>query len=142
MEVRLFYLMVLYPSWIEIPVLDLDRAVAFYSRVFQLEGVTLHEFNEDGMLMRVAVLLSSDKHMKGPGVSLVQSARHQPDAKGIQVNFHVGINDVLSRALLALMNAGGGIVKPPIDMDDGVRYAIVQDTEGNTLALSAYEDNA
>ena len=134
--------MILHPSWIEIPVSDFDRAVAFYSRVFEIEGMTLHEFDEDGMLMRVAVLLASDKLMKGPGVSLVQSARHQPNANGIQINFHIGSHAMLSRALRELVDAGGSIVKSPVDMDDGVRYVIVQDSEGNTVALSAFEGDA
>jgi predicted enzyme related to lactoylglutathione lyase len=132
--------MVLYPSWIEIPAIDLDRAVAFYTRVFQVTGVTFHDFDEAGLDTRVAVLQASDKTVKGPGVSLVQSARHQPHANGVQVNFHVGSHDELRNALQALVNAGGIIVKPPVELDDGVRYAVVQDTEGNTLALSAYDE--
>jgi len=131
--------MVLYPSWIEIPVIDFDRAVAFYSRVFEIKGIAQHEFDEDGMFMRVAVLLASDKLMKGPGVSLVKSARHQPDANGIQINFHIGSHAMLNRALRELVDAGGSVVKSPVDMDDGVHYAIIQDSEGNTIALSAFE---
>jgi predicted enzyme related to lactoylglutathione lyase len=52
----------------------------------------------------------------------------------------VGSHDELRNALQALVNAGGIIVKPPVELDDGVRYAVVQDTEGNTLALSAYDE--
>lgn len=47
----------LYPSWIEIPVADMDRALAFYRAVFGLVDTPLVDEPPD---MRIAVLLPSE----------------------------------------------------------------------------------
>lgn len=130
----------LYPSWIEIPATDLDRAVAFYRSVFEIEEVTLHQFDEGGESMHVALLLASDKGSARPGVSLVKSPRHQPCAGGPQVNFHVGTPADLLRAIRAVIAAGGLVVRQAVEMSDDVSYAVVRDSEGNTIALSAFEE--
>ena len=131
-----------YPSWIEIPVHNLERAVLFYRGVFNLSEVPSYDLDEEGMPMRVIVLLTSDKSVKGPGVSLVQSTRHKPSVDGLQVNFHVGDHATIDRVLGAVSRFGGEIVKPVIDMGDGVRYAVIRDSESNTVAVSSYEERA
>ncbi len=134
--------MMLYPSWIEIPVNDLERAAAFYSRVFRIGSVSRHEYDEDGMPMRVVVLLASDKGGRAPGLSLVQSARHVPNENGVQINFHAGEHAMLDRIISEVTGAGGRIAKPAMNMGDGVRYAVLQDSEGNTIAVSAHQAEA
>jgi hypothetical protein len=65
---------VLYPSWIEIPASDLERALAFYRGVFGLTDTPL--YNEPPAT--IAVLLPSEKSVRNPGVSLVKSPLHKP----------------------------------------------------------------
>jgi predicted enzyme related to lactoylglutathione lyase len=125
----------LYPSWIEIPVHNLDRAITFYRAVFNLEDIPIYDEYPPA---RIAVLHPSDKSVQNPGVSLVQSPTHIPSKHGILINFHVGNHTDLDKAVeLALANAGS-ISEPLVDMGDGVKYLVLLDSEGNSLALSSY----
>lgn len=125
----------MYPSWIEIPVVDLERALAFYRAVFRLDETPRYQ---DGMT-QIVVLLPSDKSVRSPGVSLVQSPAHTPGPHGFVVNFHVGDHAALTTAVQAVERHGGTVNAPPVDDGDGQRSLTVRDSEGNTLALSSYD---
>lgn len=129
---------VLYPSWIEIPVSELDRAEAFYRAVFGLEETP----HDDDPPARIVVLLPSDKSVRAPGVSLVRSPAHTPSPHGAVVNFHLGDHAAMAAALEAVTRHGGRVLGQIIDTGDGVRYLSVHDSEGNTIALSSYEPAA
>lgn len=125
----------LYPSWIEIPVDDLDRALTFYRAVFGLTDTPLY----DEPPARIAVLLPSEKSVRNPGVSLVKSPLHHPADGGAVINFHVDTHAALATALSQIQAHGGTVDTDIIDMGDGVRYINVLDCEGNRIALSSYE---
>ena len=126
----------LYPSWIEIPVSNLERAMAFYRVVFHIDEIPVYE---DYPPARIAVILPSEKNVQNPGVSLVQSPTHVPSKHGALINFHVGNHAVLEKAIeVALANAGS-ISEPLVDLDDDVKYVVLVDSEGNSIALSSYE---
>ena len=126
----------LYPSWIEIPVNDMDRALTFYRAVFELTDTPIYD--EPPAL--IAVLLPSDKSVRNPGVSLIKSPRHTPSAGGGQINFHIGDYASFNKALEAV-KAHRGEIHEIVEMEDGVKYAILADSEGNTVAISAYEES-
>lgn len=125
----------LYPSWIEIPAIDLERAIAFYRAVFELSDIPLY----DEAPMRIAVLLPSEKEVRAPGVSLVQSPAHYAGASGAQINFHVDTHAALGAALTQAKAHGGTVNGELVDMGDGVHYITLLDSEGNQIALSSYE---
>lgn len=125
----------LYPSWIEIPVSDLERALAFYRAVFELTDTPLYHEPP----AQIAVLLPSEKEFRNPGVSLVQSPAHKPGDSGAQINFHVDTHAALATAILRVKEFGGVVDSELIDMGDGVRYLTLLDCEGNRIALSSYE---
>lgn len=125
----------LYPSWIEIPAADLKRALRFYRAVFALSDTPL--FDEPPA--RIALLLPSDKALRAPGVSLVQSPDHTPGPSGAVVNFHLGDHAALDAALEQVHMHGGQALGAPVDAGDGQRYCLVHDSEGNPIALSSYE---
>lgn len=125
----------LYPSWIEIPATDLERAIAFYRAVFTLSDVPLY----DEPPMQIAVLLPSEKEGRVPGVSLVKSPTHHAGARGAQINFHVDTHAALSAALIEAQAHGGIVNGEVVDMGDGVHYITLLDSEGNQIALSSYE---
>lgn len=127
--------MPLYPSWIEISVNDLDRALRFYREVFGLTDTPIY----DEPPAMIAVLLPSDKSVRSPGVSLVKSALHKPYAGGAVVNFHVDKHETLDNAIKRISELGGTVDTEIIDTGDGVRYINVLDCEGNRIALSSYE---
>lgn len=125
----------LFPSWIEIPVADLDRALAFYRAVFGLDETPRYA---DGAT-QIAVLLPSQKELRAPGVSLVRSPDHVPGPQGAVVNFHLGDHRALDAALERVTQHGGQPVAPLTDEGDGQRFCLVRDSEGNRLALSSFE---
>lgn len=130
---------ILYPSWIEIPVADIQRAQAFYRAVFRLEDTESY-FEEPET--HIVVLLPSEKSTHRPGVSLVQSPQHQPCHSGVQVNFHVNTHASLETAIDTALHLGGRLAGSVVVMDDGVHYVTLYDSEGNPIALSSYESPA
>jgi predicted enzyme related to lactoylglutathione lyase len=125
----------LYPSWIEIPVDSMQRALAFYRTVFGLSHTPIYEEESS----TIAVLLASEKDMRSPGVSLVKSPLHKPANGGAVINFHVDTHQTLYNALAQIREFGGAVDTDVIVMEDGVRYINVLDCEGNRIALSSYE---
>jgi predicted enzyme related to lactoylglutathione lyase len=126
----------LYPSWIEIPVSNLERAMAFYRVVFDLNEIPIYD---DYPPARIAVLLPSEKGVQTPGVSLVQSSTHVPSRHGALINFHVGNHAALEKAVAMAQANAGSIAEPIVDIGDGVKYLVLLDCEGNSIALSSYE---
>lgn len=126
----------LYPSWLEIPVDDLDRATQFYRAVFGLTDTPLY----DDPPAQIIVLLPSDKSVRNPGVSLAKSPLHHPGATGAIINFHIGSHAELQTAISNVLAHGGSTITEVIDTGDGTRYLTVRDCEGNRFALSSYEE--
>jgi hypothetical protein len=127
----------LYPSWVEIPAHDLDRALAFYRAVFNLEDTPFY----DAADAQIVVLLESDKDARAPGVSLVKSPLHTPSEGGATVNFHVGTHTALAEAITTALAHGGTVKADVVDEGDGQRCVTLIDSEGNTIAISSYEPN-
>jgi predicted enzyme related to lactoylglutathione lyase len=115
--------------WVEIPVKDLERAKAFYEAVFKLDPV---EISDEGV-RRTATLFWDSGDGRSPGISLNQTANFEPSDKGtlVYLNTDENINAVLPR----VEAAGGRVTAPRTAMGDAGNYALVLDTEGNTLCL-------
>lgn len=126
----------LYPSWIEIPVSDLERAKTFYSAIFDLTDTPLY----DEPPAKIILLLPSDKSVAKPGLSLVQSPVHRPYDGGAVINFHLGNHESLETALKQVVQLGGKLDKALVDTGDGVKYINLLDSEGNRIALSSFEE--
>lgn len=115
--------------WIDIPVADLERAAAFYSKVLAIQ-VSIESFGES----RFAVL----EHSEGNGGCLVV----EPDAIQSTGGVLVYLNtDGRIRDAIARSEASGGKIVQPIQTigPHGFR-AIIQDSEGNRIALHSQTD--
>lgn len=117
--------------WIEIPVEDLDRALAFYTSVFQLEST---ETANDGT--RHTATLVNMTQEGAAGISLNKTANFAPGSKGPLVYLDAG--EDLTDHLQRVEPAGGKVIEGKTSMGDAGYYATVSDTEGNTLALYSY----
>lgn len=117
--------------WIEIPVEDLDRALAFYQSVFQLESV---ETVDDGV--RRTATITNTTEQGAPGISLNKTANFAPGSNGPLVYLDAG--EDLTDALQRVEPAGGKVIEGKTSMGDAGNYATVSDSEGNTLALYSY----
>ena len=111
--------------WCDIPVLDLDRAVKFYSAVLGAE-VKKEEF--PGATM--GVLPHNDGEVGG---CLYTSPEQKPSDTGVMI--YLNANGRLDDALSAVLAHGGKIVQPKQPIGSYGFRAIVLDSEGNRSAL-------
>jgi predicted enzyme related to lactoylglutathione lyase len=116
-----------YPiNWFEIPALDFERAVEFYSTVLDRE-LPLNEINGSQMAF------FSSEPLEVSGV-IIKGEGAEPSAKGILIYLNGG--DDLSVPLSKIEEAGGQIVVPKTEIGPDLgHFAIFMDSEGNRLAF-------
>lgn len=117
--------------YIEIPVADIDRATAFYERVFETR---LAREMVDGYAM--AHFPSGDDKI-GADVALAQGDVYVPTKAGAIVYFHVAdIDAVMARAI----SLGAPVLHEKKEVAPGTWIAEFEDSEGNRIALSERAD--
>jgi len=111
--------------WMDIPVTDLNRAKAFYSKVLNADLAV--QKMED---MEFAVL----PHV-GDGVSgcLVVSTDNKPSRNGPLV--YLSVNGRLDEAVRIVGDSGGEVIEPSHPIGPYGFRAIIVDSEGNRIAL-------
>ncbi len=122
-------------DWIEIPVVNLDRAVRFYVAVLE----TSLEVMELQPGYRVAFLPVPEDTPAGPGGMLVETEGFGPAGEqGCRVCFGAGAD--IDGFLMRVEEAGGRISQPKTCLRDGDSAAYLAwfyDTEGNLLGIHA-----
>ena len=111
--------------WVEIPVLDMARALAFYNALFQLQSVA----HDDGERLSAVLWMIHDK----PGLSLTQTAGFNPSPDGPWIYLYS--EDPLEELLARVEAAGGEVLTPLTSMGEAGSYTAILDTEGNMIAL-------
>ncbi len=112
-------------GWVDIPVLDLERAIGFYSATL---AATIEKQSFPGM--EFALLPHANDNASG---CLVQTADNQPSATGPLI--YLSVEGRLDDALVAVAENGGTVVVPRHPIGPHGHRAIILDTEGNRLAL-------
>ncbi len=115
-------------NWFEIPAANFERAVKFYSDIFQIEmptnemnGTMMGFFPGDGMKGEVSGAVCAGEW-------------YQPSDSGTIVYLNGG--DDLGNILSRVDGAGGKTVVPKTKITDEIGYfAIFVDSEGNRVAL-------
>ena len=118
-------------NWFEIPVADLDRAMAFYAA---LTGAGLRRESYGGPGEEMAVFATDMQ--EGVSGALVKSAGCEPASTGTMVylNAEPSIDAWLERAA----KAGAQIAVPKTALPPGMGYfAHIVDSEGNRVGLHA-----
>jgi len=117
-------------NWFEIPATDINRAKAFYERIF---GISMGEV-VDMMGMQMAFFPTNPQSGKVSG-GLAQSDMHRPSADGAIVYLNAneaGMDNILNR----VVDNGGSIVMPKTQISPEIGYmAFFIDSEGNRMAL-------
>lgn len=114
----------------EIPVVDMERAVRFYSAVF---GFELRREATDGYDMAFFPRAAG-----GPGASgaLAKGDVYIPAKTGAIVYFDVAdLDAVLRRAV----EAGGAVLYPKKHIGEAGFVAEIEDSEGNRIGLTAVD---
>lgn len=114
-------------NWIEIPVSNLERAVAFYGKVaggIVFQKMSLGEFD-------YALFPSQDKFNTG---ALVKSEFSKPSAEGVIIYLDGG-ND-LSQILDRVQEAGGSVIMEKTYLGPEAGFVgMFIDSEGNRIGL-------
>jgi len=113
-------------NWFEIPVKNLDRAIKFFEKVFD---VRLSPEEMGGMKM---ALFPFTQDAPGAAGSLIKGESYEPSHAGTVVYFTV--EDILE-ALRRINANGGKTLMPKTAIGQYGFIAQYEDTEGNRLAL-------
>ncbi len=112
--------------YFEIPVLDLNRACDFYSRVFE---ATFTRDVVDGYQM---AFFESSEDSFGAAGALVVGDVYVPSHDGCFLYFGV---DSIDETIAMVLENGGSVLYPKKANGDLGSIAEIQDTEGNRIAL-------
>ena len=113
-------------GYFEIPVTDLDRAIAFYEAVF---GVKLERQTIDGYDM---ALFPAVEDGAGASGALARGDVYVPGKAGPVLYFDTpAIEATLARAVAR----GAAVLYPVKDIGAAGRVAEIEDSEGNRIAL-------
>jgi predicted enzyme related to lactoylglutathione lyase len=111
--------------WVDIPVLDLDRAVRFYSAVL---GAEVRKQEYPGM--SIGLLPGADSDVSG---CLFTKVDEKPSASGLLI--YLNAQGRLDEAVAAVESNGGKVLLPAHQIGPHGFRAVVLDSEGNRLAL-------
>ncbi len=116
-------------GWVEIPAIDLERAVRFYETVF---GFTM---DRQAMGMQGMAMFPGVPNTIGSGAALVKHPEYKPSRDGVLVYFTAFSGDVATE-LGRVEKAGGKVVAPKRQITPEIGYmAVFVDSEGNKIAL-------
>jgi predicted enzyme related to lactoylglutathione lyase len=111
--------------WTDIPVIDLDRAIAFYSKVLN-EPTTLQK----GEACAFGLLPHTGTNASG---CLVADAENKPSRTGPLI--YLSVHERLDDAIRAVSENGGEVLEPKHAIGPYGFRAIIVDSEGNRIAL-------
>jgi hypothetical protein len=119
-------------GWFEIPVLNMERAIKFYEKIFDFKLVRHQIGNFD-----MAWFPWIDDAIGASGSLVLNDQLHKPSKDGVLIYFTAQSGDV-SVELSRVKDAGGKVHLPKTLITDDIGYmAIIEDTEGNRIALHA-----
>ena len=112
--------------WVDIPVLDLDRAVRFYSAVL---GAEVRKQEYPGM----TIALLPDADSGDVSGCLFTKDDEKPSDRGMLV--YLNAQGRLDEAVAAVESSGGKVLQPKHQIGPHGFRAVVLDSEGNRVAL-------
>lgn len=121
-------------GWFEVPVTNMERAIAFYEKVFELK-LERHPMGE----LDMAWFPWTEEGTGSPGSLIRYKDAYKPSTDGVLVYFTAHSGD-LANELSRIEAAGGQVLqgKTKISEDHGY-MALFIDPEGNRLALHSRE---
>ncbi|WP_133131289.1 VOC family protein [Legionella yabuuchiae] len=115
--------------WIDIPVNDLDRAIAFYSAVLD---ESVQKINEHGF--KFGLLPHTENNVSG---CLAVMEDRLPSNQGPLV--YLNVEGRLKEAVITVEQMGGTVLKPVEQIGPYGNRAVILDSEGNGVALYSKE---
>lgn len=117
--------------WADIPVEDLDRASKFYSKILNepVETISAHGF-------KFALLAHKDNNVAG---CLTKLNDRTPSKNGILI--YLDVTGFIDQAIQYASLYGGKIIETKNQIGEYGFRALIQDTEGNIVALYSKSGN-
>jgi predicted enzyme related to lactoylglutathione lyase len=116
-------------SWFEIPVIDIDRAQAFY------ETVLARKLRRENFGGEVLAVFPHDKPATG---GALQAGAHAAARAGSGIRIYLDCTPGIDVVLARVEAAGGQVVAPKAALPQGMGFiAHLRDTEGNEVGLHA-----
>ena len=112
-------------AWVDIPVLNLDRAIAFYSKIL---GVPVQKISENAF--EFGLLPHEDENVSG---CLCVIPDRKPSQEGLLV--YLNVEGRLTEAVEAARAMGQKILAEKAQIGPYGHRAVILDTEGNAIAL-------
>ena len=111
--------------WVDIPVIDLDRAIQFYAMILgePVQKVGEHEF--------VFGLLPHTEENVSGCLCVMNDRKPSQDGPLVYLNVEGRLED----AVTAAKNHGGKVLKASMQIGPYGHRAVILDTEGNAVAL-------
>lgn len=116
-------------TWFEIPALDFDRAVTFYSTVLDVEIK-----KADFMGLPNGFFPMNDTDVSG---AIVQGKDYAPSLSGAVLYLNAETVEKLEQVLDRVPSSGGTVLTPKTDIGEPGFIGMIQDTEGNRIGLHA-----
>jgi len=114
-------------NWFEIPTLEFDRAVRFYSDIYDFEMPTRD-------MGHIKMGFFQHQQGEGTGGALISGDDYLPSKDGVKLYLNGGAD--LSLVLGRVTAAGGTVVMGKTEIGPGIGFfAIIDDTEGNRIYL-------
>ncbi|PTT48631.1 VOC family protein [Aeromonas sp. HMWF016] len=110
----------------EIPVTDMQRAIAFYSAVFDIE---FERAEIDGNEMALFPLIDGAEGCSG---ALARGESYVPSLDGTRI--YLTVNNI-DRVMADALSAGAKLLYPVTLVGEAIKVAEFQDSEGNRIAL-------
>jgi uncharacterized protein len=115
--------------WIDIPVANLDRAIAFYTAIL---GENVQKVAEHGFTF--GLLPHTENNVSG---CLVEMEDRKPSQDGVLV--YLNVEGQLDKAIAQTSAHGGKVLKVKEQIGSYGHRAVILDTEGNAVALYSME---
>ena len=113
--------------WVDIPVTNLDRAIAFYSAVL---GQQIKKESASGFVF--GVFPHADTHVAGC-LYTPNPGDNQPSQSGPLI--YLNVTGRMDGAIDAIVSHGGKVLQPKHQIGPHGYRAIIVDSEGNRVAL-------
>lgn len=110
-------------AWVEIPVSDLDAAVAYYDKVFGWTSTIRTDMGPNPIANLNDGMDAGGAHLY-PGMP----------GKGSGATTHLKINGKIEEAAARVIEAGGEVVGPIVEIPPG-RFQYTLDLDGNSIGL-------
>jgi lactoylglutathione lyase len=118
-----------------LPVANLDRSIAFYTRLL---GMKLKERHASEARQVEVALVGYGDEASAPFLELIQNTSERAPARVTPANIHVGIDTSDLKKLCAILEKDGvTFIRPFKQRSDGMGYsAWIRDPDGHELELA------